>query len=83
MENGKEKLLREIQILSFAAVETGLYLDAYPDNQEALAYFRKITAELREKTSAYEEAYGPLTPLGVRAEGRWEWTEGPWPWEEN
>ena len=35
----KEKLLAEIRALSFALVETNLYLDSYPENAEALAYF--------------------------------------------
>lgn len=83
MENRQETLLREIRTLSFAAVETGLYLDAYPDDRNALAYYREITAQLREKTAAYEDAYAPLTLLGVKAEEHWEWTEGPWPWEVN
>ncbi len=77
----KEKLLEEIRTLSFALVEMNLYLNSYREDKEALAYFRRVRDELREKTEAYEKAYGPLTVMGATAEGCWDWTEGPWPWE--
>ena len=79
--NGKEKLLCEIRTLSFALVEMNLFLDSYPEDREALAYFRRVRDELKKKTEAYEAAYGPLTVLGAKADGRWDWTDSPWPWE--
>lgn len=79
--NKKEKLLSEIRALSFALVETNLYLDSYPECAEALAYFRRVRDELAEKTTAYERAFGPLTPMGATAEGSWDWISTPWPWE--
>ena len=77
----KKALLSEIRALSFALVETNLYLDSYPENAEALAYFRRVRDELAEKTAAYERAFGPLTPMGATAEGSWDWISTPWPWE--
>lgn len=77
----KARLLGEIRALSFALVETNLYLDSYPENSDALAYFRKVRRELAEKTAAYEAAYGPLTVMGALAEGSWDWVSTPWPWE--
>lgn len=77
----KMKLLEEIRALSFALVETNLYLDSYPEDKEALAYFRRVRDELRAKTEAYERAFGPLTPMGATAENGWDWVETPWPWE--
>lgn len=77
----KARLLAEIRALSFALVETNLYLDSYPEDREALAYFRKLRRELAEKTAAYEAAYGPLTVMGATAEGSWDWVRTPWPWE--
>ena len=77
----KARLLGEIRALSFALVETNLYLDSYPEEREALAYFCKLRRELNEKTAAYEAAYGPLTVMGATAEGSWDWIKTPWPWE--
>ena len=79
--NAKEKLMAEIRALSFALVETNLYLDVYPEEAEALAYFRRVRDELAKKTAAYEKAYGPLTAMGATAEGKWDWVTTPWPWE--
>ncbi len=79
--NMKEKLLSEIRALSFALVETNLYLDSHPECGEALAYFRRVRDELAKKTAAYEKAFGPLTAMGATAEGEWDWITTPWPWE--
>ena len=81
MNTAKEKLLSEIRALSFALVETNLYLDSYPENTEALAYFRRVRDELRAKTDAYEKVYGPLTVMGAGAGNGWDWIKSPWPWE--
>ena len=77
----KEKLLSEIRALSFALVETNLYLDSYPESTEALAYFRRVRDELRALTTAYENAHGPLTVMGATAKAGWDWVTTPWPWE--
>ncbi len=79
--NAKDKLLSEIRALSFALVETNLYLDSYPECPEALAYFRRVRDELRRKTEAYEASYGPLTAMGATAKTGWDWVTTPWPWE--
>lgn len=79
--NAKEKLLTEIRALSFALVETNLYLDSYPNDKEALAYFHRVRDELRALTDSYERAYGPLTVMGARATDGWDWVSTPWPWE--
>ena len=79
--NAQEKLMAEIRVLSFALLECNLYLDSYPEDAEALAYFRRTRDALAQKTAAYEKSYGPLTPMGATAEGRWDWIATPWPWE--
>lgn len=81
MKEAQKKLLDEIRALHFAALETALYLDGYPNDKEALAYFRKMRNESQEKMAAYEATYGPLTFMGARANDSWEWVETPWPWE--
>ena len=79
--NARDKLLADIRALSFAAVETNLYLDSYPEDREALAYFRRVRDELRALTAAYEQAHGPLTAMGATAKDSWDWVTTPWPWE--
>ena len=79
-KNTSEMLLKEIQALSFAKVETELYLDVYPENREALDYYRKILAMLDEKMTEYQNKYGPLFAEGVTGD-TWTWVKTKWPWQ--
>ena len=77
------QLLGKIQELDFAKVETGLYLDAYPDNRAALKYYREVCEHLDALTKSYEMTYGPVT-MGDAAHtstDTWSWTKGPLPWQ--
>ena len=76
----KESLLRKIQALSFAKVETELYLDVYPEAAQALSYYRNILSQLDEAMTEYQNKYGPLFAEGVVGD-RWTWVEGKWPWQ--
>ena len=76
----KENLLRKIQALSFAKVETELYLDTHPNASQALEYYRNILAELDEAMTEYQNKYGPLFAEGVVGD-RWTWVDGKWPWQ--
>ena len=79
--------MREIQIATFSAIETALYLDTHPCDAEAMAALAKYCAEKEEATARYEEEYGPITfcacnkdeANGVKREFAWATT--PWPWE--
>lgn len=81
MDNGaKEALLHKIQELSFAKVETELYLDTHPDSTQALDYYKKILPALDEVMSEYQNKYGPIFAEGAMGD-RWNWVEGRWPWQ--
>jgi len=79
----REKLLTQIQMLDFYAVELNLFLDTHPTDSQALQdydYILKQSARLRDE---YERRFGPL--LGFH-KGRvttdyWNWISDPWPWE--
>ena len=77
----KKDLLKEIRMTDFALIETALYLDAYPKQQEALDYFRTLAKRLDTLIGAYRKQSGPLTIYDAAANGSWEWTAAPWPWE--
>lgn len=79
---GAGSLLRRIRAEDFALYEVALYLDAYPTNQKALAFYeqhRNILAALKEE---YRQKYGPLTIYDNIDRGEWQWVQGPWPWEK-
>ena len=77
---GKEALLKKIQALSFAKVETELYLDTHPESKSALDYYRGVLNQLDAAMTEYQNKYGPLFAEGVVGD-RWSWVEGAWPWQ--
>lgn len=73
--------LENLRALDFAIVETGLYLDAYPQSREALEYYHALIAQREKLAAAYEKGCAPLTVYGNRSKTSWDWVAGPWPWE--
>ena len=72
--------------LPFAAWELRLYLDTHPDDERALAAYKKLCATIGGCS------YPCVTPQGMMAAGtdsssscpcggRWNWIDDPWPWE--
>ena len=60
---------------AFAAWDLRLYLNTHPEDQEALALFRRLCDEAEEPNYA-------TTFLDDEGCGScWGWTDGPWPWE--
>ncbi|MBQ9744037.1 MAG: spore coat protein CotJB [Clostridia bacterium] len=79
MNVNREKLMKQIQAYSFAAHDAMLYLDSHPTSKCALDYYNKHKALAMKATREYEARFGPLTlPFDACS---WEWTKGPWPWQ--
>ena len=74
--------MQALQAIDFSMVDTILYLDAYPDSQEALSHYHKLHAE-REKLLADMAAAGcpPVSAMDSHSRTAWNWVDGPWPWE--
>ncbi len=74
----REKLLKKLSAVEFAAHELHIYLDTHPDDREAgkaLDSYEKQSAGLRNE---FESRFGPLT---AGSDGnRWAWIADPWPW---
>lgn len=77
--SGSSRLLDRIHKVEFALVEINLFLDAYPNNAEALAYYHKLAHE-REALVAEYQKHTPLTASGVTSTQGWTWISSPWPW---
>ena len=78
----KSELMRKIQELSFAKVETELFLDTHPECKLALDFYRKTTDELDMAMTEYQNKYGPIV-AGASIGDTWTWVEGAWPWQMN
>lgn len=84
MVNNKEKtktLKHQIQSLSFAMTELGLYLDTHKSDKEALTLFNSYKELYDELITEYENKYGPLTQAEAGRDGTYNWTQNPWPWD--
>ena len=77
----QRKLLRKLQMLSFALVETHLYLDTHPTNRAALEYYRTTKAEYDRLVAEYQKKYAPVMPHVRDTDTEWRWVREPWPWE--
>lgn len=84
MVNNKEKtktLKHQLQSLSFAMTELGMYLDTHKSDKEALTLFNSYKELYDELMAEFENKYGPLTQAEAGRDGMYSWTENPWPWD--
>lgn len=85
MENNSssqgKSLLEILRAIDFALYETVLYLDAYPDSKEALAYYNSLIQDRDVVSGEYQKKYGPLTAFDNQSSTEWQWINNPWPWE--
>lgn len=78
----QQALLHEIDVASFQMDEAVLFLDTNPTNAEALAYYHEAQCRRMEAMRQYETEFGPLSKYRVQSETRFDWTDGPWPWQQ-
>lgn len=74
----REKLLKQLSALQFAAWELHLYLDTHPGDNDALELNKKYLCKSKELTELYESKFGPLS---ARAGSGDKWLKNPWPWD--
>jgi spore coat protein JB len=80
-QSNTSDLMRRLQKVDFAIVETCLYLDAYPHSREALAYYHKLITEQKMLKERLASLGRPITNSENTAKDQWLWTKGPWPWQ--
>lgn len=82
MTRSRDLLLKEIQQLSFRLYDLTLFLDTHPTENCALKDYNETLNKYKIMVKNFEKLYGPLT-LGSIDEkaAKWQWIEGPWPWE--
>ena len=75
--------LNKLRAMDFALQETVLYLDAYPENKQALRYYHQLIKEREQLMADYQSNCGPLTMYGNTNQNNWDWINGPWPWQSD
>lgn len=73
--------LHELQALSFAVQELGLYLDTHPEDAEALELFTAYSELYESGAAEYQRRYGPLEQMAAGRSGSYDWLNDPWPWD--
>lgn len=78
----REQLFDWIHMISFAVVETALYLDTHPCDMEALKFYDECVEMRNHAMKEYSAQYEPLTlDLAGDNDNKWRWVMSPWPWE--
>ena len=82
MSDNQFNAMKNVARYAFALVDCGLYLDAYPDDRDALGYYEEMKEAHAAAVAGYEKDHGPLTAESAAKSGdRWMWIDGPWPWQ--
>lgn len=78
----KEKMMLNIQKLTAACHDLGLYLDVYPKDTNALSLRSKYQKELSEMVKEYDSKYPPFSiDSEYLSKAPWKWSTTSFPWE--
>jgi len=79
--NDRERLLHEVNKYYFALHEIRMYLNAYPNDEEAIRYFTEFQEGYIRAKHEYETKYDALDIEAPNLNtSPWNWTVGRWPW---
>lgn len=78
----RQQALLDVQINAFVAHELNLYLDMHPNDQQMLRLFHEFSKKAKESTKTFENQFGPLTVKDSSNQVPFNWTQSPWPWEQ-
>lgn len=81
MMNERNMLMKRLQVCDFALNDAALFLDTHPDDQMALAYYKKYLAMRDQALADFVSKYGPVTKSDYDGGPRWNWVDNPWPWQ--
>ncbi len=79
--NDRDMLLRKLSSAQFAAWEMHMYLDTHPGDRQAMQAMRKYERRASELREEFESCFGPLSPMDMYGDTRFEWIRDPWPWD--
>ena len=82
MDRNREILLNKISKTGFVLGELHLFLNTHPTDIQALKHYEFYQQKHENFVKEYERIYGPLTPKLTSSCDKWNWIDGPWPWEK-
>ncbi len=79
----QQKLL-ELSDAMFYAHDLNLYLDVYPNDNQALRLFNEYRVNANKLLEEYERTYGPINLASNSLnQSPWMWDKNAFPWEED
>ena len=81
MMNDREMMMKRINAYGLAVNDWNLYLDTHPDDKMGIAMYHDALKKLKSLKKEFETKYGPLSATDSVSMERWDWIDGPWPWE--
>lgn len=82
MNTEQERMLHDIGVVSFVAIEMTLYLDTHPLDREAMEYFNHYMRMKNQMMRDYAVKFGPLSlSVADSSSKEWKWALQPMPWE--
>ena len=80
--NDRKNALMYVDAVSFAALDSAMFLDTHPDDPEAMEFFKHYNNLSNQAIAEYSKRFTPLTISNAGCVKSWnEWVETPWPWE--
>lgn len=76
----QKKLLEYINAVSFALIDTTLYLDTHPRDQEAIRNFKQYQNARKKALKEYAQYFEPLTIDSAEITDTFTWATTSWPW---
>lgn len=80
MNRNQIELQKQLMEVGFVLVETNLYLDTHPNDENALRLHNTFSKKYKELECLYEAQFGPLKATSM-SRFPWQWVEEPWPWD--
>ena len=77
----KDQLIEQLYGLSLIAHDIHLYLDVNPNDEQAIADYKRITGEYQKVLPDYEREFGPLTIQSHVDDVTKKYITEPWPWQ--
>lgn len=77
--NEQAELLTYLDMLDFASIDLGLYLDIYPNDNNIIQIYNQLNNEKMKILNKYENEFGTIS--SNNNSNTWSWDNAPWPWE--
>ena len=77
----REILMKKLQSADFALLEANEFLDTHPNDQKAMAFYKKHLDIYNALKNEFVNKFGPISAKDFDCDRKWAWVDNPWPWQ--